>query len=439
MVQGSNSANSRKYILLNIFLFLLATKFDKSIQLTLSDCGSDYRRPEYTDISVECGTEYIGLAIKFCPVLYTGYNESELILNNVFNNPECQGTLDVTASPPVARFKFPLNSTNACGSNFVTIRSAGTGVFSDFSNIETVNISGAVRSKDITTGTVTYNAELKYYYSCSYPLEYLINNTRVDVSSSSIAVKDNNGSFISTLKLRLFRDINYTQPLVMPPIGIELRTNVFVQVEATNLTSQYFLLLDRCYASISNTPTTTNYFNLFVPCEMDRLTKMLVNGEMQLARFSFPAFRFTEQQNQTVSTYFLHCITRLCEISSCSTFRQCSKRKRRDVAPTTPSPNGVTDSTTITSPAIVIRADNVVATKEEDVTISTKKPVDSSVGLGVAVGILAFACIMVVGMGALFYKRHWHNAPTKMLRSLKGHIFMCLTPETALKAMKEKT
>ncbi|CAM4729910.1 unnamed protein product [Leuciscus chuanchicus] len=415
MIQGSHSGNNRKYILLNIFLVLLATKFDKSFQLTQSDCGSDYRHPEYTDISVECGTEYISLAIRFCPVLYTGYNESELILNNVINNPDCKGTVDTTVSPPVARFRFPLNSTNACGSSFITYQSPGTGVFSDFSNIETANISGVVRSSDITTGTVTYNAELKYYYSCSYPLEYLINNTRVDVSSSSIAVKDNNGSFISTLNLRLFSDINYTQPLQMPPIGIELRTNVFVQVEATNLTSQYFLLLDRCFASVSNAPTTNNFFNLFVPCEMDRLTKMLVNGEMQLARFSFPAFRFTEQQNQTVSTYYLHCITRLCEISTCATFRQCRKRKRRDVTPITPS-DGVTDSTTITSPAIIIRAENVVQTKDEDVSISTKKPVDSSVGLGVAVGILAFACIMVVGMGALFYKRHWHNAPSKMLR-----------------------
>lgn len=48
---------------------------------------------------------------------------------------------------------------------------------------------------------------------------------------------------------------------------------------------------------------------------------MLVNGEMQIARFSFSAFRFTEQQNQTVSTYYIHCITRLCEISTCSAFR----------------------------------------------------------------------------------------------------------------------
>lgn len=58
-----------------------------------------------------------------------------------------------------------------------------------------------------------------------------------------------------------------------------------------------------------------------ISCSNDRLTKMLVNGEMQIARFSFSAFRFTEQQNQTVSTYYIHCITRLCEISTCSAFR----------------------------------------------------------------------------------------------------------------------
>lgn len=78
---------------------------------------------EYTDISVDCGTEYINLAIKFCPVMYTGYNESELIINNIKNNPDCHVTLDTTVVPPVARFRFPLNSTNACGSNFVVSNS----------------------------------------------------------------------------------------------------------------------------------------------------------------------------------------------------------------------------------------------------------------------------------------------------------------------------
>ncbi len=59
---------------------------------------------------------------------------------------------------------------------------------------------------------------------------------------------------------------------------------------------------------------------------------------------------------------------------------------------------------------------NLVCPCIAEVTISMKKPSDSSVGLGLAVGILAFACIMIVGMGAVFYKRHWYNAPSKMPR-----------------------
>lgn len=48
---------------------------------------------------------------------------------------------------------------------------------------------------------------------------------------------------------------------------------------------------------------------------------MIENGDSQHARFQFPAFRFIEQQNQTISTYYLHCITRLCERSTCSQFK----------------------------------------------------------------------------------------------------------------------
>ncbi|KAG7248547.1 hypothetical protein CRUP_034879, partial [Coryphaenoides rupestris] len=78
-----------------------------------------YRRPEYTDISVECGTTSISLFILLCPVVFTGYNESDLILNEVSNNPQCEGTYDKSASPPyVVRFNFPLNMSDACGSVF---------------------------------------------------------------------------------------------------------------------------------------------------------------------------------------------------------------------------------------------------------------------------------------------------------------------------------
>ncbi|XP_028292892.1 zona pellucida-like domain-containing protein 1 [Gouania willdenowi] len=381
--------------ILVLFLSLIA----RSSQLTLSDCGSDARRPQLNDIAVSCGTTSIGLAIQVCPVIYTGYNETLLILNHMLE-PKCRATLDESVSPPVARFNFPLNMTHSCGSVFRTTSAAGTGIFSDFSNIQTVNISGIIRSVDPTTGTITYNAELKYYYSCAYPLEYLINNTQIDVSASSISIKDNNGSFISTLSMDLYSDANYTRPMVIPELGIELRTDVFVEVKATNLTGQYHILLDRCYASISPLPSNSSFFNLFVPCSKDQFTTMIENGDSQSARFKFPAFRFIEQQNETVSTYFLHCITRLCEQSTCSTFKQCNKRRKRDTLDT--SVSGITQTYTLTSPRIVTRAET---TDSKEKPLVTGKTSNSAVGLGVAVGVLAFACLVALGVAAVFFKR----------------------------------
>ncbi|KAG7249610.1 hypothetical protein CRUP_029061, partial [Coryphaenoides rupestris] len=284
------SIEAREMALIS-FLVLTALCIGGREALNIADCGPYGRRPEYTDISVVCGTSAIELAIQICPAVYTGYNETLLILNHITDVDSCKGTLDMWAVPPMLRFSFPIREGNACGSNFMTTSSAGTGIFTDFSDIQNVNVSGIVRSFDPTIGTVTYNAELKYYYSCAYPLEYLVNNTQVDVSASSIALNDKNGSFISTLRMELYDDVNYTTPLFIPSAGVELRTKIYVQVVASNLTSQ---------------------------CAVDPLTTMLENGESHIARFYFSAFRFIEQQNETVSTYYLHCITRLCEQSSCS-------------------------------------------------------------------------------------------------------------------------
>ncbi|XP_048017378.1 zona pellucida-like domain-containing protein 1 [Megalobrama amblycephala] len=386
-------------------LLILGAMVQGHLALSGSDCGSSFRRPEYTDIAVYCGTESINLAIQVCPVIYTGYNESLLILNQIANDPLCRGTLDATATPPVVRFSFPLRQLDACGSIFRTTSAPGTGVFSDFSNIQTVNISGVVRSFDPTTGTVTYNAELKYFYSCAYPLEYLINNTQVDVSSSSIAVKDNNGSFISTLSMQLFKEENYTTPLIIPSVGIELRTRIYVQVIAANLTSQYHVLLDRCYASISALPSNSTFFNLFVPCSKDLFTTMLENGNSQRARFSFPAFRFIEQQNQTISTYYLHCITRLCETSTCAQFKQCNVRARREVQTTTIT-DGLSDTTLITSGPIRTRADTPLTTKEQALSSAQKDSGNgASVGLGIALAVLVIVGTVAALMAVSFYRK----------------------------------
>ncbi|MGH0185099.1 UNVERIFIED_CONTAM: hypothetical protein FKN15_017001 [Acipenser sinensis] len=226
--------------------------------------GPIITRSEKTDILVTCGTGTMELAIFVCPVMFSGYNESLLALNNRFQDPNCKGTLDTTATPPLLRFQFPINESSSCGSIFKITSASGTGIFQDFSNIQTINISGIIRSSDPSIGVVTYNEELVYLYSCTYPLEYLVNNTKIDVVGSSIAIKDNNGSFVSTLSLQLFKDVNYTSPLQIPPTGLNLKTNIYVQVKATNLTRKFNVLLDRCYASTSQFPSNSTYFDLFV-------------------------------------------------------------------------------------------------------------------------------------------------------------------------------
>ncbi|KAJ0005846.1 hypothetical protein NQD34_015740 [Periophthalmus magnuspinnatus] len=384
---------------MKLFLLLLLWPALVSSALTLSECGAEARRPKLDDIAVECGTASINLAIQMCPVIYIGYNESELVMNHIVNSA-CRATLDTTVFPPVARFSFPLNATNACGSTFRYTSAPGTGVFADFSNIQNVNISGIIRGVDPTTGTITYNAELKYYYSCAYPLEYLVNNTKIDVSGSSVSITDRNGTFLSTLSLSLYSDSSYTTLFNIPNSGIELRKNIFAEVKATNLTAQYFVLLDRCYASISALPANSSFFNLFVPCSKDKSTTIVANGVSQTARFYFPAFRFVEQQNQNVSTYYLHCITRLCEQSTCDSFKQCSStsgRRRREIKEL--DPNSVY---TLTSPEIITKPSSPVYSAQ---TEDTNEGQRSSVGLGVAVGILACICAIGLIVGAVFYKK----------------------------------
>lgn len=370
-----------------------------SSQLTLNKCGTEARLPRISDITVQCGASAIGLAIEICPVIYSGYNETLLILNQMWD-PFCRATLDESVTPPVARFNFSLNMTNSCGSMFRTTSAPGTGIFSDFSSIETLNISGFVWSVDPTIGKISYKAELMYYYSCAYPLEYLIKNSQISVPASTIAIKDNNGTFISTLSMGLFSDAKYTQPLVIPQWGIDLRTNVYVEVKATNLTMQYNVLLDRCYATVSPLPSNSSIFNLFVSCSKDPFTTMIENGDSQRARFNFPAFRFIEQQKESVSTYYLHCVTRLCDRSTCSTFKQCTKRRKR--SPPDSSDAGITKAYTIISPKIITKADN--AESNEQLLVEDKED-NSVVGLGVAVGVLAFLCLIALILAALFYKK----------------------------------
>ncbi|XP_043975087.1 zona pellucida-like domain-containing protein 1 [Gambusia affinis] len=294
--------------------------------------SNTFRSPENADINVTCGTQYMDLSILICPIYSSQYNESLMVLNNQFNKPVCFGKADWNVTPPVLKFRFPINETSLsdCGNNFQITNQVGTGEFADYSKVEFVNISGRVMSVDPSSGMITYRPQIQYMFSCKYPMQYLLNNTQLSVSGVNVAIRDNNGSFISTLKMELYQDVGYQNPLTIPPTGLNLKTKIYVSVKATNLTEKFNLLLDRCYTTTGPFPMQTNYYDLFVGCNRDPQTKVEINGVSQSARFSFEAFRFIEHKNLTVSTFYLHCVTRLCEKSTCSSLLPvCSGQNRR--------------------------------------------------------------------------------------------------------------
>ncbi|XP_040007043.1 zona pellucida-like domain-containing protein 1 [Xiphias gladius] len=324
---------------------------------------STFRSPANSDIKVLCGSQTVDLQILLCPIYFNGYNESLLALNSEHSKHQCKGTPDWAVDPPVVKFNFSITeeAITACSSKLTVTQEVGTGLFADFSHFQYINISGMICSEDPSTGAITYHQEVMYRFSCRYPLQYLINNTQMSVSGVSLAVKDNNGSFISTLSMRLYSDNSYSSMLQIPPGGLELKTRIFVEVKASNLTNRFNVLLDRCYATVSPLPINTTYHDLFVGCDRDGQTVMGVNGEQQAARFSFEAFRFVQNTDATLSTYYVHCVTRLCVNSFCpNVIQNCTTgtnlQRRRSIRKN--EGTTVSDMATISSGPITTRLDN---------------------------------------------------------------------------------
>ncbi|XP_024249518.1 zona pellucida-like domain-containing protein 1 [Oncorhynchus nerka] len=379
-----------------------------------------FREPANTDINVYCGTNRMELHILLCPVYFGGYNETLMSLNAQYFKGECRGTPDWTVDPPILKYNFSITeeAVSACNNKIKITQEVGSGLFADFSSVQFVNISGMINSLDPSAGTITYRQEMIYKFSCRYPLQYLVNNTEMTVSGVSLAVKDSNGSFISTLSMMLYSDRFYTTQLKVPEVGLTLKTRIFVEVKATNLTGRFNVLLDRCYATTSPYPVNSTYYDLFVGCNRDGQTVMGVNGQQQEARFSFEAFRFVQHKNRTLSTFYLHCSTRLCERSVCTSLQQnctdISSRRKREVQDTS-----VTDTATVSSGPIRTQVDNgdtVGIVSEVSEQLGGKHR--SLQGVAIAAGIVGALCISMVAFIA-----YWIIVPRTIGATEKRMLF----------------
>ncbi|XP_056138800.1 zona pellucida-like domain-containing protein 1 [Lampris incognitus] len=308
--------------------------------LSVYNCSSAYERtPDNTDLIVDCGTSMIILEINLCTAQWAGFDPTGLALNGEHNKTNCQGTIDNSVDPPIIRYQLPVNHSqeNPCRQSLQIVDEVPdpTGPFSSFSSIQSVIITGYIDTPSSNQGVISYSTDLYYHFSCRYPLEYLINNTQIVASSVSVATSDNNGTFIDTLRMSVYNDTDYGHPLVVPPTGLELRTKVYVEVKAINLTGNFHVLLDQCFATPSAyNMTYSEQHNFFTGCSVDQRASVTRNGFSKNARFNFEAFRFVEHRNQDKSSLFLHCILRLCEPTKCQELlRSCNAKRKRSLAP----------------------------------------------------------------------------------------------------------
>uniref|UniRef100_A0A8C2BH51 Zona pellucida-like domain containing 1b n=1 Tax=Cyprinus carpio TaxID=7962 RepID=A0A8C2BH51_CYPCA len=323
------------------------------------NCDPSYhsRFPGERDISVYCGVQTITLKINLCPVLYSGYTDADLALNGRHGDVQCRGFINNNTFPTAMLFSISLSTLEACGNTLEVSTSQGFNAYGNISMVQMGNISGYIDTPDPPT-VISYLPGLVYKFSCSYPLEYLLNNSQLAASSAAISVKDNNGTFLSTLSLVLYNDSTFSQLISIPVSGLSLKTRVFAAVKATNLDRRWNVLMDHCYATPSGNPNDGIRYNLFFGCYKDPQTTVFENGKSQMGRFAFEVFRFVKHKNQKMSTVFLHCITKLCRVDDCAILMPiCGKRRRRDTVEEHAVSGSSSGDAVITAGPIITRSD----------------------------------------------------------------------------------
>ncbi|XP_055736981.1 zona pellucida-like domain-containing protein 1 [Salvelinus fontinalis] len=316
-----------------LILLLMGRTTSVLAQFNGYNCDANYhsRFPAERDISVYCGVQTMTLKINFCPVLFSGYTVADLALNGRHGDTHCRGFINNNTFPTVVLFSISLSTLEACGNSLVVTTAYGANSYRNMSLVQIGNISGYIDTPD-PPSIISYLPGLLYKFSCSYPLEYLVNNSQLASSSAAISVKDSNGTFVSTLSMILYNDSTYNQQLSIPMAGLALKTRVFAAVKATNLDKRWNILMDYCYTTPSGNPNDELRYDLFFGCYKDPQTTVFENGKSQMGRFAFEVFRFVKHRHQKMSTVFLHCVTKLCRVDDCVLLMPiCGRRRRRDI------------------------------------------------------------------------------------------------------------
>lgn len=116
------------------------------------------------DITVYCGVQTITLKINFCPVLYSGYTDTDLALNGHHGDAQCRGFINNNTFPTAVLFSISLSTLEACG-NMLVVR------HDELLNTNVIVWSGEAKS-------LVHLTVFKLYVVYSYVLQTNINSVK---------------------------------------------------------------------------------------------------------------------------------------------------------------------------------------------------------------------------------------------------------------------
>ncbi|KAM7412941.1 hypothetical protein PAMA_020366 [Pampus argenteus] len=195
-----------------VIFLLMSNTASVSTQFNGYNCDANYhsRFPAERDISVYCGVQTITLKINFCPVLFSGYTDTDLALNGRHSDAQCRGFINNNTFPTAVLFSISLSTLEACGNSLLVSTAYGANAYGNMSLVQIGNISGYIDTPD-PPAIISYLPGLLYKFSCSYPLEYLVNNSQLAscYKDPQTTVFENGKSQMGRFSFEVFRFVKH--------------------------------------------------------------------------------------------------------------------------------------------------------------------------------------------------------------------------------------
>ncbi|MEQ2214985.1 Zona pellucida-like domain-containing protein 1 [Xenoophorus captivus] len=109
---------------------------------------------------------------------HSRFPAADLALNGQHSDAQCRGFINNNTFPTAVLFSISLSTLEACGNSLVVSTAYGVNAYGNMSLVQIGNISGYIDTPDPPT-IISYLPGLLYKFSCSYPLEYLVNNSQL--------------------------------------------------------------------------------------------------------------------------------------------------------------------------------------------------------------------------------------------------------------------